>query len=64
MQLTCLKGYCTSFDILDVAGFFGQVTVQNAAAQEKEKKKGEIHTTRKTCLADKTNLSVLKDESQ
>ena len=30
----------------------------------KRKKKGEIHTTRKTCLADKTNLSVIKDESQ
>ena len=30
----------------------------------RKKKEGETHTTRKTCLADKTNLSVMKDESQ
>ena len=31
---------------------------------KKKKKEGEIHTVIKTCLADKTNLSVIKDESQ
>ena len=56
MQLTCLKGYCTSFDILDVAGFFGQITVQNAAAHEKEKKKrGNPHN--------KKDLSSRQDKS-
>ena len=31
---------------------------------KRKKKELEIHITRKACLAAKTNLSVIKDESQ